>query len=785
MPPITKENETLLAPPESSARTAPAAVLPGDTTAKAQPVALEVAVTVNGARTVEGSDKREPFSESTKTVLVFGTGAVIRLSSSVAPGQLLFLTNERTKKEVVCQVVKSKNYRNVSGYVELEFTEQVVGFWGMRFPTDRLGSGPQVSGSSPSAAGSNGAQRMPTAPRPPAPRVEAPAASLTSKNFDSKPVSVAPVARHPEPKLSESKFVIPTTPSHDVPASSKALAPLTPVAPAAPIANSTPTSLMPEFNLNSVPLKSNAPIPSAFDSPRAPESKASIFAPPPQASAAHPTVNVSSLSADSDLPPIVEAKAVPPHAPQLPQVPLAHTPIASDPETEALKQHTARLQEQLSSMLFSETSPAKRAEKPPAPAIKEIPVVADAASNVLEFVQPNPEPAAVKPVESSKVAPPPVRTSLDSEALKIPSWLEPLARNASAPASTQELIEREKARRLAQQQPKIEEIISEVYGSPEEGNVQEELPAPPFIIEPSLDEEHVNVESRTQSSGTGVWIGAIASVVLLSAAGAWWFLRPQPKGVAASAAAIKTSSAAPAASAPAESLQPQPVNSLPAQNGSKSVAEPISQSGPAQNSAMIGSAAGSNVAVHNASEKSASNSAKSNNGTVTAATLPPAAAEPEPKKPVLGEVRLATPTVTRHRNTPDNGDADPGAALAEDQPDSNNEALGAGLSVNTNQPSAPQAPVAVGGDVKTAKLITSVAPVYPMLAKNQHVSGNVQVDAFIDATGHVTTMKVVSGPTLLHQAAMDALKQWKYQPATLDGKPVSMHLTVSIQFRLQ
>jgi hypothetical protein len=222
MPPITKENETLLAPPESSARTAPAAVLPGDTTAKAQPVALEVAVTVNGARTVEGSDKREPFSESTKTVLVFGTGAVIRLSSSVAPGQLLFLTNERTKKEVVCQVVKSKNYRNVSGYVELEFTEQVVGFWGMRFPTDRLGSGPQVSGSSPSAAGSNGAQGMPTAPRPPAPRVEAPAASLTSKNFDSKPVSVAPVARHPEPKLSESKFVIPATPSHDVPARSKA-----------------------------------------------------------------------------------------------------------------------------------------------------------------------------------------------------------------------------------------------------------------------------------------------------------------------------------------------------------------------------------------------------------------------------------------------------------------------------------------------------------------------------------------------------------------------------------
>src|SRR5579862_1234906 len=105
---------------------------------KPQPVPLEVPVTVNGARTVEGSDKREPFSEATQTVLVFHNGAVIRLNSSVTAGQLLFLTNDKTKKEVVCQVVKSKNYRNVSGYVELEFTEAVAGFWGMRFPGERV-----------------------------------------------------------------------------------------------------------------------------------------------------------------------------------------------------------------------------------------------------------------------------------------------------------------------------------------------------------------------------------------------------------------------------------------------------------------------------------------------------------------------------------------------------------------------------------------------------------------------------------------------------------------------
>src|SRR5213079_2996815 len=111
------------------------AMPPSDTAIKQQPVALEVPVTVNGARAVDGSDKREPFSESTKTVLIFGSGAVIRLSSAVASGQLLFLTNEKTKKEVVCQVVKATNSSGGNGYVELEFTEAAPGFWGLRFST--------------------------------------------------------------------------------------------------------------------------------------------------------------------------------------------------------------------------------------------------------------------------------------------------------------------------------------------------------------------------------------------------------------------------------------------------------------------------------------------------------------------------------------------------------------------------------------------------------------------------------------------------------------------------
>src|SRR5580658_7032490 len=154
---------------------------------KPQPVPLEVPVTVNGARTVEGSDKREPFSESTQTVLVMHNGAVIRLSSTVTAGQLLFLTNEKTKKEVVCQVVKSKNYRNVSGYVELEFTEAIPGFWGMRFPGERAA---QPGASAPA---------VPTKPAPAAsvvPKIEAPAANSIPQRVEPK---LAPVPPLPAP----------------------------------------------------------------------------------------------------------------------------------------------------------------------------------------------------------------------------------------------------------------------------------------------------------------------------------------------------------------------------------------------------------------------------------------------------------------------------------------------------------------------------------------------------------------------------------------------------------
>jgi TonB family protein len=101
---------------------------------RANPVALEVPVSVAGARPIASKDNRELFTEETTTVLVFKDGAVIQLSAAVAVGQLLFLTEKRSKKEVVCQVVHKRSHRPTSCFVELEFTEPEENFWGVSFP---------------------------------------------------------------------------------------------------------------------------------------------------------------------------------------------------------------------------------------------------------------------------------------------------------------------------------------------------------------------------------------------------------------------------------------------------------------------------------------------------------------------------------------------------------------------------------------------------------------------------------------------------------------------------
>ena len=89
---------------------------------------LEVPVTIQGAKHVEGSEQRQIFTETTKTTIVFDNGAVVNLSSKVAQGQCVFLRNERTGREILCKVLEWREVAE-SGYADLEFTTRDPNFW--------------------------------------------------------------------------------------------------------------------------------------------------------------------------------------------------------------------------------------------------------------------------------------------------------------------------------------------------------------------------------------------------------------------------------------------------------------------------------------------------------------------------------------------------------------------------------------------------------------------------------------------------------------------------------
>jgi TonB family protein len=97
----------------------------------------------------------------------------------------------------------------------------------------------------------------------------------------------------------------------------------------------------------------------------------------------------------------------------------------------------------------------------------------------------------------------------------------------------------------------------------------------------------------------------------------------------------------------------------------------------------------------------------------------------------------------------------------------------------------PKPPYRVGGDVKAPVVISRVEPVYPAEARAARISGIVIVEAIIDRNGGVRDVKVLKPlPFGLDQAAADAVKQWTFQPATLDGKPVEVFFNLTVNFML-
>jgi TonB family protein len=90
-------------------------------------------------------------------------------------------------------------------------------------------------------------------------------------------------------------------------------------------------------------------------------------------------------------------------------------------------------------------------------------------------------------------------------------------------------------------------------------------------------------------------------------------------------------------------------------------------------------------------------------------------------------------------------------------------------------------PVLAAG-LATSMLKTKVDPIYPAGDFRPNVTGTVVLQATIGSDGHVTSLRAVNGPALLYQSALEAVRQWTYQPYLLNGQPIEVETTINVTF---
>jgi protein TonB len=97
----------------------------------------------------------------------------------------------------------------------------------------------------------------------------------------------------------------------------------------------------------------------------------------------------------------------------------------------------------------------------------------------------------------------------------------------------------------------------------------------------------------------------------------------------------------------------------------------------------------------------------------------------------------------------------------------------------------PRTPVRIGGQLTAPALLYKVNPVYPDVAVHAKVTGMVILEATVDTEGHVESVRVVRSISVLNNAAIEAVKQWRYSPLVLNGIATPFVLTVTLSFSLQ
>lgn len=263
-------------------------------------------------------------------------------------------------------------------------------------------------------------------------------------------------------------------------------------------------------------------------------------------------------------------------------------------------------------------------------------------------------------------------------------------------------------------------------------------------------------------------VGGVAALLMIAVGGAFYFhllpgehaaARPAPAPPAASLAMTK-----PDATVNRDSISPDPEQ--PTRTAVSNPVAPAAAPGVSRNSVRALDAAPPKVGKTTLAEQPLPDE-------------PPAGPKASAVIPDISSAVSAHPVAAPRAASQD---ADSAPSVDSGEASSDLEQIGSS-SAALPPPAAPLERVRVGGDVRPPRIVSSPPPVYPEMAKDAGVQGRVVIEASVDEHGKVVGTKVISGPAMLRQAAAAALREWKYQPATLDGKPVPVQITVTLNFR--
>jgi protein TonB len=167
--------------------------------------------------------------------------------------------------------------------------------------------------------------------------------------------------------------------------------------------------------------------------------------------------------------------------------------------------------------------------------------------------------------------------------------------------------------------------------------------------------------------------------------------------------------------------------------------------------------------------------------TASSATAPPAATPiPLDAPPEIAPEPVARPPA-------DLGEVVPGAIVPGGASGTGDDGRVVGLPPPPPPPPpvTPREPVRIGGTITAPTKVFDVAPLYPAIARDAGVEGTVILQATTGLDGRVDDLQVLRSVPFLDQAAMTAVRQWRYTPTRLNGQPVAVIMTVTVSFRLR